>query len=79
MQSAQEMYISTIAAWPSREQLRLASLIIDGFARSHREAETETKRQSALDILDELPGGRIFKTADEVDAYLREERDSWER
>jgi hypothetical protein len=24
-------------------------------------------------------GGALFKTADEVDAYIREERDSWER
>jgi hypothetical protein len=24
-------------------------------------------------------GGRLFKTAEEVDAYIREERDSWER
>ena len=24
-------------------------------------------------------GGRLFKTAEEVDAYIQEERDSWER
>jgi hypothetical protein len=24
-------------------------------------------------------GGSLFKTAEEVDAYMREERDSWER
>lgn len=24
-------------------------------------------------------GGKLFKTAEEVDAYIREERDSWER
>ena len=24
-------------------------------------------------------GGALFKTAEEVDAYIREERDSWER
>jgi hypothetical protein len=24
-------------------------------------------------------GGTLFKTAEEVDAYIREERDSWER
>lgn len=39
----------------------------------------ETPRRSALDILAEAPGQRLFKTAEEVDAYIREERDGWER
>jgi hypothetical protein len=33
--------------------------------------------QRAIDILDELPGYLEFQTAEEVDAYIREERDSW--
>lgn len=32
-----------------------------------------------IDIIKGLPGGRLFKTAEEVDADIREERDSWER
>ncbi len=40
--------------------------------------ETSRKR-SVLEILAECPGGRLFKTAEEVDAYIREERDSWDR
>ena len=36
-------------------------------------------RRSAVDILAEAPGQRIFKTATEVDAYIQEERDSWDR
>ena len=35
--------------------------------------------KSVLEIIEEMPPGRLFKTAEEVDAYLREERDSWER
>ena len=35
-----------------------------------------TARRSALDILAEAPGQRLFKTAAEVETYLREERDS---
>lgn len=31
------------------------------------------------DILAEAPGHLEFQTADEVDAYIREERDAWER
>lgn len=33
----------------------------------------------AIDVLERMPGHRLFKTAEEVDAYLREERDSWDR
>lgn len=32
-----------------------------------------------IDLMDEAPGQRLFKTADEVDEYLRQERDSWDR
>ncbi len=38
-----------------------------------------TPQRHALDILEELPGHLIFQTAEEVDAYIREERDSWDR
>ncbi|NOS99907.1 MAG: hypothetical protein HOP29_04710 [Phycisphaerales bacterium] len=41
--------------------------------------ENSSTRRSVLDILAECPGGVLFKTADEVDAYIREERDSWDR
>ena len=34
--------------------------------------------ESALDVLERSPGGRLFKTADEVDDYVRRERESWE-
>ena len=32
---------------------------------------------TAVDILDEAPGHLLFKSAEEVDSYLREERASW--
>jgi hypothetical protein len=35
--------------------------------------------QHVLDIVENLPGHRFFKTDDEVDDYIREERDSWDR
>lgn len=31
-----------------------------------------------IDLIKDLPGHRLFKTAEEVDAYLQQERDSWE-
>jgi hypothetical protein len=40
---------------------------------------TTVERRSAVDILAEASGHRAFKTAAEVDAYLREERDAWDR
>ena len=36
-------------------------------------------RRSALDMLAEAPGQRLFKTAADVDAYLQHEREAWER
>jgi hypothetical protein len=41
--------------------------------------KVETKKRSAVDILNELPGKQLFQTAEEVDKYLKEERESWER
>ena len=37
------------------------------------------RRRSVVDILAEAPGGLEFKSAEDVDAYLKEERDSWDR
>jgi hypothetical protein len=31
-----------------------------------------------IDILTALPGHQLFHSAEEVDAYMHEERDSWE-
>ncbi len=36
-------------------------------------------RRSIMEILAEAPGHLAFQTAQEVDMYLREERDAWER
>jgi hypothetical protein len=36
-------------------------------------------RRSAVDILAEAPGQRLFKTAADVEVYLQHEREAWER
>lgn len=41
-------------------------------------AEGEASYQSAVDILNALPGHQLFQTAEEVEQYLREERASWD-
>jgi hypothetical protein len=38
-----------------------------------------TTRQSAIEVLARSPGRRLFKNAEEVDTYLHEERDTWDR
>ena len=38
-----------------------------------------TERRSVVDILAEAPGGLVFKTAADVAAYLKEEKESWGR
>ena len=40
---------------------------------------SSAKRRSAVDILSEAPGGLVFKTAADVAAYLKEEKESWGR
>ncbi|MDA0738395.1 MAG: hypothetical protein O2999_11370 [Nitrospirae bacterium] len=35
--------------------------------------------QSAVDVLSQAPGHRLFKTSDEVDSYIHGERGSWDR
>ncbi len=39
----------------------------------------EKERPSVLEVLAKAPGHRLFKTADDVDTYLREERTAWDR
>ena len=36
------------------------------------------KRRSAVEILKEATGQRLFKRAEEVEAYLKDERASWD-
>jgi hypothetical protein len=40
---------------------------------------TNGKSDSILDVLAQAPGHLAFKTAAEVDAYLQQERQQWER
>ncbi len=41
-------------------------------------APSAVSRRSATDILAESPGHRLFKTAADVDDYLRKEREAWD-
>ena len=41
--------------------------------------EQQPTKRPLREVLADYPGGRLFKSAEEVDTYLREERDSWDR
>jgi hypothetical protein len=43
------------------------------------EDEEPQEKRHVLDMISTFSGHRLFQTAEEVDAYIREERDSWER
>jgi hypothetical protein len=43
------------------------------------EEVSQDQERPAIDILREAPGHLLFQTAEEVDAYIRQERDAWER
>lgn len=49
--------------------------------RSHilQEIPSEVQKQSAIDIILSAPGQQCFQTPEEVDRYLQEERNSWNR
>jgi len=38
-----------------------------------------SEQRHVIDILRDLPGHQLFQSAEEVDAYIREEHDAWER
>jgi hypothetical protein len=75
MPNPQEIYTTTIAPLPREQQWRLAHIILEQL----RLTEERPLRQSVADILRALPKNRHYRTAAEIDASLREERDSWER
>jgi predicted CopG family antitoxin len=62
------------------EQLSPADLV-DTLVLMKQESQKKQngvgQRQSALDVLAELPGKRLFRTADDVDRYLDEEDAAW--
>ncbi len=46
--------------------------------RGHKPAPASMPvRRSAVDILANAPSHRLFNDADQVDAYMEEQRDSW--
>jgi len=40
--------------------------------------EPEPAKKSLREVLGDYPGGQVFRSAEQVDAYLKSERESWE-
>lgn len=76
-----ELYTTYIKPLPSPERLRLLAMMAQDLAHSSAARE----EQGDMLTIDEhlvrahYQGGTLFKTAEEVDAYIRAERDAWER
>ena len=69
MQNAKEIYQNTVSHLPSEERLQLAALILSDLATA----------KPIVEFIRSLPAGRGFHTSAEADAFLRQERDSWDR
>lgn len=63
---------------PELEPGQHVSIIIQP-EQTHKNTQSADISAHIIDLVKDQPGGRLFKTADEVDEYLRQERDSWDR
>ena len=72
MQDVQTIYQQTILPLPANEKLRLATIILQDLS------EGEKPSVSALDLLQSLPDEKVFDSPDEVNEYLKAERESWD-
>jgi hypothetical protein len=73
-QHLQQLYETTVRPLPKAEQLELVSLILNETRKPD-----PTSLRTLREIMQSAPGGQIFKSPEEVDEYLRAERDSWDR
>ncbi len=69
-----QQIVLLIRQLPLAERVRLVREIL----AEPLEAQEPAPR-SILEIIESAPGQRLFKTAEEVDAYIQQERDAWGR
>lgn len=77
---ATAMYIKTIVLPGGKIEVSMPELVEGQHATVFVVVDEDTTppKRTLSDILRDYPGGQVFKTAEEVDAYIRAERDSWE-
>jgi hypothetical protein len=86
MSTIEQLFKEEIQTRTRNERLTLLSLIADSLTPKPRKlgqartTRTKSNRlRSAIDVLNQTPGNRLFRTAEEIDAYIAQERASWER
>jgi hypothetical protein len=63
-----------------RIEIQVPELLIGQGATVFIVVDEEQPRKRPLnEVLGDYPGGKLFQSAEEVDAYLREERASWDK
>lgn len=77
----EELYATQIKPRPPADRLRLLALLAQDAAALVQSENNEPEKMTITERLARANymGGGLFKTAEEVDAYIREERESWER
>ncbi len=76
--SLEELYEVQIKPLPVTERLRLLAMMAQDLAQPLPPTEPKLTIDEHLAQAN-YQGGTLFKTAEEVDAYIRVERDAWER
>lgn len=73
--------LSQAEALKPEEQLILLARLAEHVRVVYSRQPAQRKKRTIDEHLEQAgyTGGRLFKTAEEVDAYIREERDSWDR
>jgi len=66
-----ESLVQAITALSPAEQNLVRSRLLP-------QSDAHHPKQSAIDILTSAPGQQLFRTTEEVDRYLQEERASWD-
>jgi hypothetical protein len=82
-QATFDQVLEQASTLPAGEQFRLIAYLAERI-RTQTTSETSPAAPEKLTITERLAranyrGGVLFKTPEEVDAYIRAERDSWER
>lgn len=76
---ALEVRVNTIVLPGGKIEVQVSKLVAGQQATVVITVENEevVKPRHVIDILADLPGHQLFHNAEEVDAYIREERDAW--
>ena len=62
-----------------RIEVQAPELLEGREATVHIVVKDDPPKRRISEILADYPGGQLFKSVEEVDRYIKEERDSWDR